>query len=77
MTCFMCKGTVREELSTFTADMGGCIVVVKNVPSHICGQCGEVSFSDEVAQQLEQIVHRVTDSVRTEIAVVSYSEKAA
>ena len=77
MTCFMCLGTVQEEHSTFTADMGGCIVVVKNVPSYVCAQCGEASFSDEVARQLEQIVHRVTDSVKTEIAVVSYSEKAA
>jgi YgiT-type zinc finger domain-containing protein len=73
----MCKGTVRKEYSTFTADMGGCIVVVKNVPSYVCGQCGEASFSDEVARQLEHIVHRVTDSVKTEIAVVGYSEKAA
>jgi YgiT-type zinc finger domain-containing protein len=77
MTCFMCKGTVREELSTFTADINGCIVVVKNVPSYICSQCGEASFNDEVARQLEHIVHGVTDSVKTEIAVVSYSEKAA
>jgi YgiT-type zinc finger domain-containing protein len=73
----MCKGTVREELSIFTADINGCVVVVKNVPSYICGQCGEVSYSDEVAMQLEHIVHGVTDSVKTEIAVVSYSEKAA
>jgi hypothetical protein len=30
MTCFMCKGSVQEGLSTFTADMGGCIVVIKD-----------------------------------------------
>ena len=77
MTCFMCKGTILEEHSTFTTDISGCIVIVKNVPSYVCGQCGEVSFSDEVARQLEQIVHSVTNSVKTEIAVVNYSEKAA
>ena len=73
----MCKGMVQEGLSTFTADMGGCIVVIKNVPSCVCGQCGEASYSDEVAQRLEQIVHSVTGSSGAEIAVVSYSEKAA
>jgi YgiT-type zinc finger domain-containing protein len=77
MTCFMCKGSVQEGFSTFTADMGGCIVVIKNVPSRVCGQCGEASYSTEVAQQLEQIAKSITASVSTEVAVVSYSEKAA
>ena len=77
MTCFMCKDSVREGFSTFTVDMGSCIVVIKNVPSRVCGQCGETSYSDEVARRLEQIVHRLVDSAAAEIAVVSYSEKAA
>ena len=77
MTCFMCKDSVREGFSTFTVDMGSCIVVIKNVPSRVCGQCGETSYSDEVARRLEQIVHNLMDSVSAEIAVVSYSEKAA
>ena len=77
MTCFMCKGSVQEGFSTFTADMGECIVVIKNVPSRVCGQCGEASYSDEVARRLEQIVHSLMDSTSAEIAVVSYSEKAA
>ena len=73
----MCKGTVQDGFSTFTVDMGKCIVIVKNVPSRICGQCGEASYSDEVAQRLEQIAHSLTSSVSTEIAVVSYTEQAA
>ena len=77
MTCFMCKGTVREGYSTFTSDVGGCIVVIKNVPSRVCDQCGEVSYCSEVAQQLEQIVKNITATASAEIAVVSYSEKAA
>ena len=77
MTCFMCKGTLREGFSTFTADMGGCIVVIKNVPSRICDQCGESSYNDETARRLEQIVQSVMSSAAAEIAVVSYSEKAA
>jgi YgiT-type zinc finger domain-containing protein len=73
----MCKGSVQEGFSTFTADMGGCIVVIKNVPSRVCDQCGESSYSDEVARRLEQIVHGLMSSAAAEIAVVSYSEKAA
>jgi YgiT-type zinc finger domain-containing protein len=77
MTCFMCKGTLKDGFSTFTTDMNGCIIVVKNVPSSICDQCSEASFSDEVAQRLEQIVHSIMGSAIAEIAVVNYSEKAA
>jgi YgiT-type zinc finger domain-containing protein len=77
MICFMCKGSVQEGFSTFTADMGSCIVVIKNVPSRVCGQCGESSYSDETARRLEQIVWSIMGSAGAEIAVVSYSEKAA
>jgi len=77
MTCFMCKGTVQDGFSTFTADTGDCVVVIKNVPSRICGQCGETSYNDEVACQLEQIVKKITSSASAEVAVVSYSSKAA
>jgi len=73
----MCKGTMKEEATNFTSDMGGCIVVVKSVPSHVCGQCGETTYNDEVARQLEQIVQRVKETAITEIAVISYTKKAA
>jgi YgiT-type zinc finger domain-containing protein len=75
MTCFMCKGTMRDGISVFTADMGGCVVIVRDVPSSVCGQCGDVSYSDDVARRLERIVQDVKDSAVTEIAVLSYSEK--
>ena len=77
MTCFMCKGTVQEDFSNFTADVNGCIIIIKSVPSYVCNQCGEVSYNNEVAQRLEQIVSSITLSGRSEIAVVCYSEKAA
>jgi YgiT-type zinc finger domain-containing protein len=73
----MCKGSVADGFSTFTADMDGCIVVIKNVPSSVCEQCGEASYSDATARRLEQIVQSIMCSASAEIAVVSYSEKAA
>jgi len=57
--------------------MGKCIVIVKNVPSFICSQCGEVSHNDETAKRLEDIIHTLTEPVSTEIAVVSYTKQAA
>ena len=37
----------------------GDIVIIKNVPSLVCEQCGEVSYSDEVAQELEKIINKI------------------
>ena len=43
MTCFICKGAIEHKLTTFTVDLGHCIIIVKNVPSEVCSQCGEIS----------------------------------
>ncbi|GHU68055.1 hypothetical protein FACS189447_10520 [Spirochaetia bacterium] len=77
MTCFMCKGALANNYSTFMADLEQCIIIVKKVPSQVCIQCGEVSYSNEVARQLEQIVRHVKETFNTEVAVVNYSNKAA
>jgi YgiT-type zinc finger domain-containing protein len=73
----MCKGALEDSRSTFMTDLGSCIVIVKNVPSQVCAQCGEVSYSDEVARQLEHILSSLTQTVHTEIAVVDYRSQAA
>ena len=76
MKCFMCKGTLENKLTNCIADMGNCIIIVKDVPSQVCTQCGEVSYSNEVAEQLEKIVDKMKNAM-TEIAVVHYSDKVA
>lgn len=76
MKCFMCKGTLEDKLTNFIADIENCIIIVKEVPPQVCTQCGEVSYSNEVTEQLERIVNKMKDAM-TEIAVVHYSDKVA
>ncbi len=76
MNCFMCKGKLENKNTTFMVELDNCIIIIKNVPSQVCKQCGDVSYSDEVAKQLEKLVNRVRDSI-TEITVINYSEKVA
>lgn len=75
MSCFMCKGNLENKLTNFIADLGNCIIIVKDVPSQVCSQCGEVSYSNDVALQLEKIINE-TKNTLTEIAVVRYSNVA-
>ena len=76
MNCFMCKGSLFDELTTFMVDIDNCIIIVKNVPSQVCDQCGEVSYNNEVTKKLESIANSLRMSI-TEIAVVSYMDKVA
>ena len=76
MSCFMCKGSLEDKLTTFLVDVDNCIVIVKNVPSQVCSQCGETSYSDSVASHLEKIVDAALKAL-TEIAVVNYATSVA
>ena len=76
MICFFCKGNMKDSTTTHFTDMGACIIVVKNVPCHICTQCGEIVYGIKVGKRLEQIVDTLKNSL-TEVAIVHYSEKAA
>lgn len=74
MKCFVCIGHLEDRPTTFMVDVESCIIIVKNVPSQVCKQCGEVSYNNEVAAQLEKIVNAMRTAL-TEIAVVNYSDK--
>jgi len=54
--CSICGGKLCEGSTTFTVDKGDVLVVVRNVPARVCGQCGESWIMDNVAEELEQIV---------------------
>ena len=76
MVCFFCKGTVIDDVTTHLVDASGCVVAIKSVPCFKCSQCGEVAYSLDVAKQLELTINELKNSM-TEIAVVSYTRKAA
>ena len=74
MTCFMCKGELENKNTTFMIELDNSIIIIKNVPSQVCRQCGEVSYSDEVAKQLEKLINSVRNKI-TEFTVINYTEK--
>lgn len=76
MSCFICKGTLESRDNTFMVDAGNCIVIVKHVPAQVCAQCGEISYSDTVASQLERIVDEAQKAL-SEITVVNYPASVA
>jgi YgiT-type zinc finger domain-containing protein len=78
MKCIFCKGKITDGIATDVTDLTSCVIIVRNVPCHKCEQCGEVSFTLDVSERLEQIVDKLrnSDSV-TEVAIVRYTDIAA
>lgn len=59
--CPMCSGQVQPGTTTFSIDLQSGVVVVRNVPAHICQQCGEEWLDDEQSVKLEKIVARARE----------------
>ena len=76
MRCVYCKGSLEEKASIFTLVLENRVVIIKDVPSHVCRQCGETSYDDAVFRQLEKYVAQLRDVI-TEVAITSYSGKIA
>lgn len=54
MTCPTCgQEALAPGTTTFATDAAGTVVVVRDVPADVCGNCGEAFISDEVAAELE------------------------
>jgi len=54
--CPMCHGNMEQGKTTFTSDFAFGVVVVRQVPAHVCGQCGESWLSDATSEGLEKVV---------------------
>jgi YgiT-type zinc finger domain-containing protein len=53
--CPLCGGTKRAGTTTFTVDLGFGIVVVRDVPATVCGQCGADWIEDTISSRQEDI----------------------
>jgi len=67
---------MKEELTTFTLTLNDRVIIIKSVPSHVCVQCGETAYDNNVMRHIEVIVNKLRDVV-TEVAITRYSEKSA
>jgi len=54
--CTLCRGELGSGTTTFTADFGAGLVVVRRVPAQVCSQCGEAWIEDDIAARLESLV---------------------
>lgn len=55
-TCPLCGGKKKTGKTIFTVSLGEGVLVVRDVPALVCGQCGEEWIEDKTASRLEKFV---------------------
>jgi YgiT-type zinc finger domain-containing protein len=69
--CPLCGGNKTSGETTFTADLGSGVVVVRRVRATICSQCGEEWIDDATARRLEEVVNAARAQHR-EVEVIAF-----
>jgi YgiT-type zinc finger domain-containing protein len=63
--CPLCKGSLVKGKTTFTADLGFSVVLVREVPADVCDLCGADWIDDTIAEKLEQRVESAKSNYQT------------
>jgi len=71
-TCPLCGGTKQPGTTTFTAELGFGVVVIRAVPATVCTQCRADWIDDKTAAQLEQTVEDAR-SKRSLVEVLAFT----
>ncbi len=63
MKCMICKhGETKRGLSTVTLEKGASTIVFKEVPAHICDNCGEKYIDDSVTKELLEKAREIVEN---------------
>lgn len=68
--CPLCGGKKTDGKTTYSADLGVGVVVVRNVPAHVCDQCGEAWIAPQMARRLEDVCNEARTK-GTQVEVVA------
>lgn len=71
-SCPLCGGSKQQGTTTFTAELGFGVVVIRNVPATICSLCGADWIADDVAEQIEALVDDARRK-RLQVEVVAFT----
>ena len=73
MKCVICKqGQTNKGLTTVTLERGCTTVVIKDVPSELCENCGEYYLSEDVTEKVQNLAEQAFQH-GVEIEVLRYA----
>ena len=71
-SCPLCGGKKQPGTTTFTADLGFGVVVIRQVPATVCSQCGADWIADEAAARIETTIENARNK-HSLVEVVTFS----
>lgn len=75
MKCPECGAAAEKGFTTSVADLGKCLIIVRNVPCYKCSECSEVIYTADVVQRLEEIIE-TAKKLMQQISIIDYSDAA-
>ena len=75
MKCQVCGASTEKGFTTSVTELGGCLIIVRNVPCYKCSECNEIIYSADVVQHLERIIE-VAKKLMQEVSIIDYSQAA-
>ena len=75
MLCINCGANAEKGFTTSVTDLGGCLVIVRNVPCYKCTECSEITYTGDVLKKLEDIIAHAKNLMQ-EISVIDYAKVA-
>ena len=59
--CSYCGGEVQEQRVEYDYRRRGQLLVISNVPTGVCRQCGERYFKPDVLKRMDEVYHAIFD----------------
>lgn len=75
MVCIECGHNLGNKPKRYVAELENCVLIIKNVPTHVCPVCGERYYDNNVARKIEKIVNQFKGLIE-EVAILEYDKIA-
>ncbi len=69
--CPLCSGGMSDGTTATSFFIGERIIVVKDVPAEVCGDCGEAYMKSIVVDRIETLLDKLED-LHSEVSIVHY-----
>jgi YgiT-type zinc finger domain-containing protein len=69
--CPLCRGELARGVATVPFVVGGAVIVIRDVPAEVCGDCGEPFLDAAAADQALRIMGEVK-GVATDVVVARF-----
>ena len=76
MKCSICNGgELIEAKNSYFAQLPNGYVIIENVPCFSCSQCGEVVYSIEIMEKIDELLEQI-QNIASKIFIMDFAKAA-